>query len=110
MATLEISHLSAFYGKGRFLHDISLKLGKGAAVAVIGANGAGKSTLMDTIMGLTKITGVVHFDGTSFAGKGSSDIVEMGIGYAPERFNLFPYISVEDNPLVGTYTARVQIV
>lgn len=109
MAFLEIENLSAFYGKAQALHDISFDVEAGGAIALIGANGAGKSTLLDSIMGLTKTTGDMRFDGVSLVGKTTAHVVRRGIGYAPERFNLFPYMSVRDNLLVGSYTARDDI-
>jgi branched-chain amino acid transport system ATP-binding protein len=109
MALLEVEHLSAFYGKAQALHDVSFSVEEGGVIALIGANGAGKSTLLDSIIGLTKTTGDIRFDGVSIVGKGSPHIVQQGIGYAPERFNLFPYMSVRDNLLVGAYTARGDI-
>ena len=109
MAFLEIDKLSAFYGKAQALHDISLQVEKGEIIAIVGANGAGKSTLLDSIMGLTDTSGAIRMDGRTLNGLGSSAIVEHGVGYAPERFNLFPYMSVRDNLLVGAYTARQDV-
>lgn len=106
MALLEIEGLSAFYGRAQALHDVSLSVEKGSIVALVGANGAGKSTLLDSVMGLTATTGTVHLDGEVISHLKTPAIVERGIGYAPERFNLFPYMSVRDNLLVGSYTAR----
>lgn len=109
MALLEIDHLSAFYGKAQALHDVSLNVEEGSIIALIGANGAGKSTLLDSIMGLTQTQGDVRFEGRSIIGKTPAHVVQRGIGYAPERFNLFPYMSVRDNLLVGAYTARADL-
>jgi len=109
MALLELDKLSAFYGKAQALHDVSLSVAEGQIIAIVGANGAGKSTLLDSVMGLTSNTGDIRLDGTSIAGSSSRQIVEQGVGYAPERFNLFPYMSVRDNLLVGAYTARADI-
>ena len=67
-----------------------MAVGKGDIVAIIGANGAGKSTLLDSIIGLASIKGDIQLDGESLAGLSSRSIVERGVGYAPERFNLFP--------------------
>ena len=109
MALLDIDRLSAFYGRAQALHDVSLAVEEGAIVAVIGANGAGKSTLFDSIMGLTRTTGRISLDGERIDGAKPKEIVARGIGYAPERFNLFPYMSVRDNLLVGGWTARGDI-
>lgn len=109
MAFLDIDGLNAFYGKAQALHNVSVQVEAGEIIAIVGANGAGKSTLLDSIMGLTTVTGDVRMEGESLVGKGSAAIVSAGVGYAPERFNLFPYMSVEDNLLVGAYTARDDI-
>lgn len=106
MVFLEIENLSAFYGMARSLHDVSLKVEEGAVVSIIGPNGAGKSTLLDSIMGLTRIEGSIRLNGDELTGKPSSAIVAGGVGYAPERAHLFPFMSVRDNLLVGTFTAR----
>ena len=109
MAILEIENLSAFYGKAQALDGVSFSVEEGEIVGVIGANGAGKSTLLDSIMGMTQTTGAIRLAGADLAGKTTAEIVKMGVGYAPERANLFPYMSVRDNLLVGAYTARDDI-
>ena len=106
MSYLEIKSLSAFYGKAQALSDISLSVEEGEIIAIVGANGAGKSTLLDSIMGLVRQTGQIDFDGSVISGKSTSHIVKSGIGYAPERFNLFPYMNVKDNLLVGAFAAN----
>ena len=106
MAVVEIENLSAFYGKAQALSDVSLSVDEGETIAVVGANGAGKSTLLDAIMGLVKTKGALRLFGNDMAGRRAADIVRLGVGYAPERFSLFPLMSVRDNLLVGAYTAR----
>ena len=109
MSYLEIENLSAFYGKAQALTDVSITVQPGEIVAVVGSNGAGKSTLLDSIMGLVKIEGDIRLRGHSLAGRSPSEIVRHGVGYAPERFNLFLYMSVRDNLMVGAFTARDDI-
>ena len=109
MTFLKIDRLSACYGKARALHDISLSVKQGEIIAIVGANGAGKSTLLDSIMGLTKTEGDISLEGKSLIGKTTPEIVQSGVGYAPERFNLFPYMSVYNNLMVGAFTAREDI-
>ena len=109
MTFLKIDRLSAFYGTARALHDISLSVKQGEIIAIVGANGAGKSTLLDSIMGLTKTEGDISLEGKSLIGKTTPEIVQSGVGYAPERFNLFPYMSVYNNLMVGAFTAREDI-
>lgn len=108
-AMLEIENLSAFYGKAQALRDVSLSVAEGEIVGVIGANGAGKSTLLDSVMGMTRTTGAIRLAGEDITGMKTAEIVKRGVGYAPERANLFPYMSVRDNLLVGAYTARDDI-
>ncbi|MEM9012546.1 MAG: ABC transporter ATP-binding protein [Pseudomonadota bacterium] len=109
MAALEITALSAFYGQARALTDVSLRVGEGEIVAVIGPNGAGKSTLMDAIMGLVRVEGTIRLGGDELTGRRTAEIVSLGVGYAPERAHLFPFMSVEDNLRVGAYAAREAI-
>lgn len=109
MNLLQIENLSAFYGKAQALFDVSMDVGDGEIVAIIGANGAGKSTLLDSIMGMTHATGSIRLSGQDLTGRTTAQIVQAGVGYAPERANLFPYMSVRDNLLVGAYTARDDI-
>lgn len=109
MAMLQIENLSAFYGKAQALHDISLTVQEGSIIGLVGANGAGKSTLLDSIMGLSQITGTITINGKSTQNMTTGDIVKNGVGYAPERFNLFPFMTVRDNLMVGAYTARQDI-
>ena len=109
MSYLEIDRLSAFYGKAQALNDITITVQPGEIVAVVGPNGAGKSTLLDSIMGLVRTEGEIRLKGHGLTGRSPSEIVRSGVGYAPERFNLFPYMSVRDNLMVGAFTAREDI-
>ncbi len=109
MRSIEVEKLSAFYGKAQALSEISLHADNGEIIAIVGANGAGKSTLLDSIMGLVTCTGTVRLNGDDVTGYSSSQMVSNGLGYATERFNLFPYMTVRDNLMVGAHTARADI-
>ncbi|KIN70240.1 ABC-type transporter, ATPase subunit [Sulfitobacter noctilucicola] len=109
MSLIKIDDLCAFYGKAQALSNVSLHVEPGETIAIVGANGAGKSTLLDCIMGLVKTTGQITLDGEDITGRKPGYMVRAGIGYAPERFNLFPHMTVRDNLLVGAYTARDDI-
>ncbi len=109
MALLSIEKLSAFYGMARSLHDVSINVEQGAIVGIIGPNGAGKSTLLDSVMGLTKTEGSIRLNGIELTDQPSSSIVSSGIGYAPERAHLFPFMTIRDNLLTGTFTARENV-
>lgn len=109
MALLEIENLYAYYGMARSLHGVSMNIEEGSIVGIIGPNGAGKSTLMDSMLGLTKTSGEIRFAGSNLTKCSAAQAVNLGIGYAPERAHLFPYMSVRDNLLVGGFTARNEI-
>ncbi len=109
MSILEINDLDVFYGKAQALHGVSLEVNAGKIAAVIGPNGAGKSTLLDSILGLTKRHGRISFDGKDVTRMAPTKIVRLGIGYAPERGNLFPFMGVKENLLVGAYRKRDEI-
>lgn len=110
MALLEIKDLEVFYGKARALSGISFTMEKGQSVGIIGPNGAGKSTLLDSIIGLTDWRGEITFDDADLSKLTPSQIISrLKIGYAPERGNLFRYMNVKDNLLVGAYCSRNNI-
>lgn len=109
MSILKIKNLSAFYGKARALNGVNIDVVEGGIIAVIGANGAGKSTLLDSVMRLTETTGDILLSGQNMNGYSSAQMVDAGVAYATERFNLFPYMSVFDNLMIGAYTARHDI-
>jgi branched-chain amino acid transport system ATP-binding protein len=106
MAFLEVNELGVSYGKACCLHVVSLSVEKGAIFAIFGPNGAGKSTLLDSIIGLNDSSGQIFFDGNDLSQLSSTDIVRLKIAYAPEARNLFPYMSVIDNLLIGAYRAK----
>jgi branched-chain amino acid transport system ATP-binding protein len=109
MAFLEIRDLEVFYGKACSLSSVSLTVEKGEIVGLIGPNGAGKSTLLDSILGLTHCNGQIFFNGTDLRKLTPAQIIGLGIGYAPERRNLFPFMRVKENLLVGAYRARKEM-
>jgi branched-chain amino acid transport system ATP-binding protein len=106
MALLEVKDLSVFYGKACSLSNVSLSVEKGEVVGIIGPNGAGKSTLLDSIIGLTDWNGQIVFNGNDLRQLSPAETIRKGIGYAPEARNLFPYMAVKDNLLVGAYRAK----
>jgi branched-chain amino acid transport system ATP-binding protein len=104
---LQATGITAAYGDSQALFGVDLSLAKGEVVALIGANGAGKSTLLKTLTGLLPPTaGTVHLDGTSLARMDAADIVKLGIAMVPEGRRLFSSLSVEENLLMGTLSAR----
>ena len=104
---LDVSRLDAWYGDFQALFDVSISVGEGEVVAIIGANGAGKSTLLRTIAGLQpRTTGSLTFDGAALAGVPAHRRVALGISLVPEGRRIFPSLSVEENLLVGVQPSR----
>jgi branched-chain amino acid transport system ATP-binding protein len=101
---LKVSELTAGYGRTTILHGVSIRIGKGEVVTIIGANGAGKTTLLRAISGLVKPSGgTIEFDGRSIGGATPADIVGSGLVMVPEARQLFPVMTVRDNVLMGCY-------
>ena len=104
---LEINDMQVRYGNIRALKGISLNVGEGEIVTLIGSNGAGKSTTLNSIIGLVpKAAGTVRFMGEDITGRSTHDIVRMGIGYSPEGRNICQKLSVYENLEVGFYTRK----
>ncbi|OAE52726.1 ABC transporter ATP-binding protein [Achromobacter mucicolens] len=104
---LEVSNLSARYGKVGALAGATLSVPAGSIVTVIGANGAGKSTMLNAIMGSLPQTGhaagAVHYAGADVSGWMVERRVAAGMSLVPERRELFGTMSVEDNLLLGGF-------
>ena len=104
---LEVRALSAFYGDFQALFGVSLAVGRGEVVAVIGANCAGKSTLLKSIAGLMPgRRDTVLFDGAPIGDLPAQKVVARGIALVPEGRRLFPSLSVEENLLIGGQLRR----
>ena len=107
MSLLSISNLTASYGEGTVLHNISLEIPQGGFVAVIGANTAGKSTLLRSISGLLpKATGSIIFDKQEILGLPAHHIPALGIAHVPEGRHVFRDMTVEENLFLGAYTLQ----
>jgi len=115
-SSLTIAGIHAAYGAVRVIEDVSVKIGAGETVVLLGTNGNGKSTLMKCIMGmvrpsegsiLAEIDGVHH----DLVGRTTEEIVDLGIALVPEGRRLFPKLTVEENLLLGAFrrTARREL-
>lgn len=101
---LEVKELYVAYGITPVLYGVSLAVNTGEMVALLGSNGAGKSTLINTILGMLKPTkGEIFFEGKSIEKMPPHAIIRRGIAQVPEARRVFPYMSVEDNLMVGAY-------
>jgi len=104
---LQINNLEAFYGDAQILFDLSLCVGEGEVVALLGRNGAGKSTTLKSVVGLIeKCHGQILFDGDDISKLPSHRIIWRGLGYVPEDRRIFAGLSVAENLVVGRQPAR----
>jgi branched-chain amino acid transport system ATP-binding protein len=104
---LEVDAVSSYYGDFQALFEVSLRVGEGETLAIIGANGAGKSTLLRTVCGLLpRSTGRISFDGRSLAGVPTHRRLGLGIVMVPEGRHIFPSLTVEENLLIGAHQRR----
>jgi branched-chain amino acid transport system ATP-binding protein len=104
---LTVSGLNAFYGKAQMLFDVSLEVGRGEVVALMGRNGAGKSTTIKSIMGLLPSKrGQVHFMDEDIGTLEPYEIARRGLGFVPEDRRVFSELSVLQNLEVGRQAAR----
>jgi branched-chain amino acid transport system ATP-binding protein len=115
-SSLRLEGIHAGYGAVRVIEDVSLTVGGGETVVLLGTNGNGKSTLMKCVMGLVRTDAgriVADIDGQShhLTGLSTEQIVELGIALVPEGRRLFPRLTVEENLLLGAFrrAARAQM-
>jgi branched-chain amino acid transport system ATP-binding protein len=99
---VRIDDVHTYYGKSHILHGVSLKVGPGEVVGLLGRNGVGKSTTLKTIMGLVRPSrGTVLFDGAVITGLPPHKLARLGIGYVPEDRRIFRLLTVMENLRTG---------
>ncbi|MFL5426287.1 MAG: ABC transporter ATP-binding protein [Myxococcales bacterium] len=103
---LDVSDLHAFYGKSHVLQGVSLTVGRGEIVALLGRNGAGRSTTIKAVMGLVSAQGSVRFKGEDILGLKAHEVARKGLGYVPEDRAIFPDLTVRQNLLLGIKDPR----
>lgn len=104
---LDIKDIKVNYGQVEAVGKVSLQVEEGEIVALIGANGAGKTTVLKTISGLKHPSlGEIWYSGERIDRSEPANIVKMGIGHVPEGRRIFPFMTVEDNLMMGAYTRK----
>ena len=104
---LEIKDLNVFYGAIHALKGISLTVGDGELVSLIGANGAGKTTTLHTLSGLlTASSGSITLEGKDLQKVPANTIISLGLSHVPEGRHVFARMSVEENLRMGAYIIK----
>jgi branched-chain amino acid transport system ATP-binding protein len=102
---LAVRDLAISYGGVRAVAGVSLSVGQGEVVAILGSNGAGKSSVARAIVGLTKASGTITLNGAPIARLPPHRRAALGIGYVPEGRRVFAELTVRENLLMGAYLA-----
>jgi branched-chain amino acid transport system ATP-binding protein len=106
---LDLIGVGASYGSVPAVDDVSIKVGEGEAVGLLGANGAGKSTTLRAISGLVRLTsGTITFMGTDLSSLPPYKIPELGIAHVPEGRQVFPQMTVQENLEIGAYVPKAK--
>ena len=106
---LEVKNIETYYGAVMALRGVSMVAQDGKITTILGANGAGKTTLLKTISGvLDPKKGQILFNGQELQGANPDRIVRHGIAHVPEGREMFPFLSVHENLLMGAYTRSDQ--
>jgi len=102
---LEVRNVETFYGPIMAIRGVSLEVPKGQIVTILGANGAGKTTLLKTVSGvMDPEKGQILLNGAEIQGREPDQIVREGVAHVPEGREVFPFLSVEDNLMMGAFT------
>lgn len=104
---LTLTRVNAWYAAAHILHDISLEVGRGEVVALMGRNGAGKSTTLKAIMGLgPKRDGQIRFMGHALEKCAPYQVARLGLGYVPEDRRIFTELTIKENLMTGRQPDR----
>jgi len=103
---LALEGVEARYGPVKALHGVSLSVGEGEIVAVLGANGAGKTTTLRAISGTVRRSGAIRFAGKSIGGRPPEAVARLGIAHVPEGRGTLSELSVGENLRLGAYSRR----
>jgi branched-chain amino acid transport system ATP-binding protein len=108
---LALSDVHTYYGNIHALQGVTIEVGKGEIVTLIGANGAGKTTTLKTISGLlTPRKGSVMFEGADLTRMQAHQLVKLGIGHAPEGRRIFSRLTVLENLQMGAFTRDLKTI
>ncbi len=104
---LRVANIETFYGPIQAIRGVTLDVRRGQIVTVLGANGAGKTTILKTISGvMDPERGKISFAGRDIAGLSPDRVMRLGLCHSPEGREVFPFLSVHDNLMMGAYARR----
>ncbi len=104
---LDLTNVDGFYGRSRALQSVSLSVGKGEFLTVLGRNGVGKTTLLRTILGLmSRCAGSIRLDGGEINDLPTHKRARAGLGYVPQGRGILPNFTVRENLQLGTFAAE----
>ena len=106
-ALLTVNNLETYYGPIMAIRGVSFSVPERAIVTILGANGAGKSTILKTVSGvMDPQKGTVTFAGRQIQGMDADRVTRLGISHVPEGREVFPFLTVRENLMMGAYTRR----
>jgi branched-chain amino acid transport system ATP-binding protein len=104
---IEVRDVHAHYGQSHVLHGVTLSIGRGESVGLLGRNGMGKTTLIRCVLGLVRASGgQIRVAGRDVTAERTERIVQLGIGYVPEGRGIFPNLSVHENLVMAARAGR----
>ncbi|HMD02603.1 MAG TPA: ABC transporter ATP-binding protein [Candidatus Baltobacteraceae bacterium] len=104
---LELEAVNAFYDKSHVLQDVSLEVGQGEVVALLGRNGSGRSTTLKAVMGLVAVrSGCIRFRDKDITGRPPFGLAQLGIAFVPEDRRIFPNLTVGENLRLAALRGR----
>lgn len=102
---LTLRNIETYYGPIMAIRGVSLEVPEGSIVTVLGANGAGKTTILKAISGVMDLQkGSITFEGKEIRNMDPDRVMRLGIGHVPEGREIFPFLTVRENLLMGAYT------
>ncbi len=106
-AVLELQSVDTYRSTAHILHGVSLTVGEGEVVCLVGRNGAGKTTTIESIMGLLPVkSGTIRFHGQDITGLPAHQRARRGLGYSPENCGIFPDLSVAENLSISRWLSE----
>lgn len=105
---LELENVNVFIGPLHILRDISIRLGKGEIVALLGRNGAGKTTTIKSILGIVPVkSGKIKFKGQDITNLPPHKVIKLGIGYSPEDARIFSDLTTDENIKIAIWSSGI---